>query len=76
MRRHLMKSKIHRATITVDEQGVEAAAATAVEVVTFGIGGHRNDEPIEVRVDRPFLIAIQDVSTGLCLFLGRVVDPR
>jgi serine protease inhibitor len=32
--------------------------------------------PIQVRVDRPFLFAIQDVSTGTCLFLGHVTDPR
>jgi serine protease inhibitor len=29
-----------------------------------------------VRVDRPFLFAIQPVDSGVCLFLGRVTDPR
>jgi serine protease inhibitor len=33
-------------------------------------------KPIEVRVDRPFLFAIQHRPSGACLFLGRVVDPR
>jgi serine protease inhibitor len=33
-------------------------------------------QPIEVRVDHPFLFAIQHRKTGLCLFLGRVTDPR
>jgi serine protease inhibitor len=32
--------------------------------------------PIEVRVDRPFLFAIQHVPSGTCLFLGRLTDPR
>jgi len=32
--------------------------------------------PIEVKVDRPFLYAIQHVPSGVCLFLGRVTDPR
>jgi serpin B len=33
-------------------------------------------KPIEVRVDRPFLFAIQHRASGACLFLGRVTDPR
>jgi serine protease inhibitor len=32
--------------------------------------------PIEVKVDRPFLYAIQHVPSGACLFIGRVIDPR
>jgi serpin B len=32
--------------------------------------------PIEVKVDRPFVYAIQHVPSGVCLFLGRVTDPR
>ena len=33
-------------------------------------------KPVEVRVDRPFLFAIQHVPSGACLFLGRVTDPK
>jgi serpin B len=33
-------------------------------------------KPVEVRVDRPFLFAIQHRASGACLFLGRVTDPR
>jgi serine protease inhibitor len=29
-----------------------------------------------VKVDRPFFYAIQNVPSGVCLFLGRVTDPR
>jgi len=32
--------------------------------------------PIVVTIDRPFLYAIQHVPSGVCLFLGRVTDPR
>jgi serine protease inhibitor len=32
--------------------------------------------PTEVKVDRPFVYAIQHVSSGACLFIGRVTDPR
>ena len=33
-------------------------------------------KPIEVKVDRPFIYAIQHVPSGACLFLGRITDPR
>jgi serine protease inhibitor len=33
-------------------------------------------QPVEVRVDRPFIYAIQHVPSGVCLFLGRVTDLR
>ena len=48
----------------------EAAAATAV------IMGRAMapEEPLEVRVDRPFLFLIRDIETGTVLFVGRVVD--
>lgn len=62
---------IHEAFIAVDEDGSEAAAATAVVV-------GRTSAPIDVvelTVDRPFLYAIRDNETGATLFLGRVVDP-
>jgi serpin B len=66
----------HKTWLSLDENGTEAAAVTAaVMMKTLGI--YRPLAPlIEVRVDRPFLFAIQDVSTGTCLFLGRLTDPR
>lgn len=60
---------IHRANITVDEAGTEAAAATIIGFDTSG------GETPTLRVDRPFLFAIRDVSTGAIVFLGRVTDP-
>jgi len=62
---------IHKAFIQVDEQGTEAAAATAV--VGEGIAA-----PIEVRefrIDHPFIFLIRDRETGAILFLGRVLNP-
>jgi len=67
---------VHKAWLSLDEDGTEAAAAT-ISIVTLGSMGIENKPPpIEVRVDRPFMFAIQHVESGVCLFLGRVTDPR
>lgn len=66
---------VHKTYLALDEKGSEAAAATAVTIVPTGIAP-APPKPIEVRVDRPFLFAIQHVETGACLFLGRLTDPR
>jgi len=64
----------HKTFIAVDERGTEAAASTAVDLVlSLRI---KKEGPIAVKVDRPFLYAIQHVPSGACLFIGRVTDPR
>lgn len=65
----------HQAFVAVEEQGTEAAAATAVTMMTLAVMAQPK-EPVEVHVDRPFLFAIQHTPSGACLFLGRVTDPR
>jgi len=62
---------IHEAFIKVDEEGTEAAAATAViiDLTSAPI------EVMELSVDRPFLFSLYDRTTGQVLFLGRVLDP-
>ena len=73
---YLYLSKVfHKTFIAVDEEGTEAAAATAA-VMAYATSAGRLGEPIEVKVDRPFLYGIQHVPSGVCLFLGRVTDPR
>jgi serpin B len=62
---------LHKAFVSVDEAGTEAAAATAVVMKESAAPA----EPIEVTLDHPFLFLIRDVQTGTILFLGRVVDP-
>jgi serpin B len=58
----------HDTYIAADEQGTEAAAASAVEVVAVsGPAGW-------FTANRPFLFAIRDRPTGTILFLGRVID--
>ncbi len=65
----------HRTFLNLDEYGTEAAAATAVVMLAESVAVEK-PPPIEVRVDRPFLFAIQHRASGACLFLGRVTDPR
>ena len=60
----------HQGFIAVDEEGTEAAAATAV---VAQLQSMPMTEPFHV--DRPFLYVIHDVEHGTPLFLGRVVDP-
>lgn len=67
---------IHKAFIAVDKHGTEAAAATAVVVARALSAMPPPENPLVVRVDRPFAFAIQHQSSGACLFLGRVTDPR
>jgi serpin B len=64
----------HKTFISVDEKGTEAAAATAVLMMRSL--AMRPVALVEVRVDHPFLFAIQHRASGACLFLGHVVDPR
>ncbi len=59
---------VHKAFISVDEEGTEAAAATAVGVGPTSV-------PPSVIIDRPFIFLIRDIQTGTILFVGRVMDP-
>ena len=65
---------VHEAVLTVDEQGLEGAAATAV--IARALAMHREPaRPIEVRVDRPFLFLVRHRQSGAVYFLARVVRP-
>jgi serpin B len=63
---------IHKAFISVDEKGTEAAAATAV-VIFAGSVRINEPPPLPFVVDHPFLFLIRDRQTGLILFMGKVV---
>jgi serpin B len=68
----------HKAFLSLDEEGTEAAAATVVLMMRATMVRYEPNRPIpiEVHVDHPFIFAIQHVPSGECLFLGRVTDPR
>jgi serpin B len=63
---------VHKALVRVDEEGTEAAAATAVGMQLKAAPA----APRVVEVDRPFLFLVRDTKTGTMLFVGRVMDPR
>lgn len=61
---------IHKAFVDVNEEGTEAAAATAVVMQSLAIS-----RPLTFRADHPFVFLICENQTGSTLFIGRIVDP-
>ncbi|MGD0795372.1 MAG: serpin family protein [Dehalococcoidales bacterium] len=62
---------VHKAYVTVDEAGTEAAAASGVIVGTTAM-------PVNIKnvtLDHPFIFLIRDIPTGAILFIGRVMNP-
>jgi len=72
--RLLINAVAHKAYVDVDEQGTEAAAATAI--VLRPTAAFRAPPSVTLTVDRPFLFAIIQTRTGLPLFVGQVSHPR
>ena len=68
----LISQIVHKAFVSVDERGTEAAAATAGVVIPVS---EPSKDPIPVTVNRPFIFLIRDTATGTVLFLGRVMNP-
>jgi serine protease inhibitor len=66
---------IHKAYVDVNEEGTEAAAATAVTMRAMSIRVPTNPPPV-FRADHPFLFFIRDNHSNSILFMGRVADPR
>jgi len=64
---------IHKAFVAVDEEGTEAAAATAV--IMRESAPRPPASPVAFTVDHPFIFLIRDRATGTILFVGRVMDP-
>jgi len=63
----------HKAYIDVNEQGTEAAAATAVVIGVAAAAPEQN--PLVFRADHPFIFFIQDRDSGAILFMGKVENP-
>lgn len=63
---------MHKAFVKVDEEGTEAAVATAVVMRATAMPV----EPPSFRADHPFLFLVRDNATGAILFMGRVSEPK
>jgi serpin B len=70
-----ISSVLHKAFIEVNEKGTEAAAATAVVMVTSAYPGQNVTQRIVFNADHPFIFLIQHKTTGTILFMGEVTDP-
>lgn len=62
---------IHKAFIDVNEEGTEAAAATAIGMSTTSMP----TESYDINLDRPFIYVIYEQTTNTIVFMGRFVAP-
>ncbi|MBO4776048.1 MAG: hypothetical protein J5515_05480 [Lachnospiraceae bacterium] len=60
---------LHKTHIEVDRKGTKAAAVTVIEVDKC-MALPVFDDPVVIRLDRPFVYAIVDTETGTPIFLG------
>ena len=73
---NLYISKVfHKAWVDVNEEGTEAAAATAVTMGIRGMPMNPPPPPPVFRADHPFIFFIRGTRSGSLLFLGRLADP-
>jgi serpin B len=73
--RFWLSEVLHKTYVDVNEEGTEAAGATAA-ILTTGCGA--DNEPLVMKIDRPFLTVCghsESDLTGILLFVGRLVDP-
>jgi len=66
---------IHKAFVDVNEEGTEAAAATAMVMVGSAAPIDEPKEPPVFRADHPFVFMIRDNRNEAILFLGRITNP-
>jgi serpin B len=66
---------IHKAYVDVNEEGTEAAAATAVTMRALAMRAPEGPPPV-FRADHPFVFMIRDNRSASILFMGRMADPR
>ncbi|QGZ94338.1 serpin family protein [Terricaulis silvestris] len=69
----MISQVIHKTFLAIDEEGTEAAAVTAIDIVTTAApSGPPPPPPIEFKADHPFFIVLHHKPTRTRLFLGRI----
>jgi serpin B len=71
-----LSAVIHQAFIDVQEEGTEAAAATAIIYETASMVEPPEVKVVEFKADHPFMFFIEDKRTGCILFMGKVETPE
>ncbi|KAM0884003.1 hypothetical protein ACQ4PT_031245 [Festuca glaucescens] len=68
-----VSSVFHKSFVEVNEEGTEAAAATAAVITLLSLPV----EPVKMDfiADHPFLFVIREDMTGVVLFIGHVANP-
>jgi serpin B len=66
---------VHQAFVEVNEEGTEAAAATAITIMAKATSVGSEPRIPTFRADHPFILIIQQKDTGNILFMGRVNNP-
>ncbi len=62
----------HKSFIEINEEGTEAAAVTVVAIIEYTSA---QPQKTYFRVNKPFMFAITEKSTGAILFMGTVKNP-
>jgi serpin B len=64
---------VHKTFVEVNEEGTEAAAVTSIGMMETSVGP---SQPIDFIVNKPFLFAIRENSTGVILFIGKIGEIK
>ena len=67
---------LHKANIEFSEEGIKAAAVTVIMMNVVGSTGEEKEEPIEIKIDKPFVFLIRDKETKEMWFVGTVYEPN
>ncbi|KAK6160765.1 hypothetical protein DH2020_004146 [Rehmannia glutinosa] len=67
-----VSSIFHKSFIEVNEEGTEAAAATAGMVMLMAL---RIEDKVDFVADHPFVFVVREDMTGVVLFIGQVLNP-
>ena len=70
-----ISSVLHKAFVEVNEEGTEAAAATAVIMNLKAVSPDEPPERITFDCNHPFVFTIHHKETGTILFMGKVMNP-